>query len=75
MRKLHLAIPLLFRDPDTTWAVWAASLALTHSRNQRKELVRLVKAFPALMEHEWFQDIAASVNEFGTSPCTSRPHE
>jgi hypothetical protein len=37
----------------------------THSRNQRKELVSLIKAFPLLMEHEWFQDIAASVNEFG----------
>lgn len=36
VRKLHLAIPLLLRDPDTTWAVRAASLALTHSRNQRK---------------------------------------
>jgi hypothetical protein len=66
VRKLHLAIPLLLRDPDTTWAVRAASLALTHSRNQRKELVRLVKAFPSLMDHEWFHDIAASVNEFGS---------
>ena len=50
VRKLHLAIPLLLVNPGVTWAIRAASLALTHSRNQQTELARLVKAFPSLME-------------------------
>lgn len=63
--KVRLAVKLLLKDLDHTQAVRAASLALTHSRNQREELVRLGKTFPALLDHEWFQDIAASINEGG----------
>ena len=66
VRKLHLAITLLLNDPDTTWAVRAATLALTHSRNQRRELASLIKNHPALMCHEWFQEVAYAVHEFGS---------
>jgi hypothetical protein len=62
--KLHIAIKLLLKDPDSTQAVRAATLALSHSRrNQRAELELLVRDYPALMEHEWFQDVSAAVQE------------
>lgn len=63
VRKLHLAITLLLKDPDHTQAVRAATLALTHSKHQRKELALLMSDFPALMEHEWFQEIAGALEE------------
>ena len=63
VRKLHLAITLLLKDPDHTQAVRAATLALTHSKDQRKELALLISDFPALMEHEWFQEIAVVLEE------------
>jgi len=63
--KLNISVKLLLKDPDPTQAVRAASLALTHSRDQQQELARLIKAYPALLQHEWFQDIAASVNASG----------
>jgi hypothetical protein len=65
VRKLHLAIPFLLGDSDIVSAVRAASLALTHSPSQRKELRKLVKAFPELLEDEGFREISATVNEFG----------
>jgi hypothetical protein len=43
--------------------VRAATLALTHSKDQRKELALLISDFPALMEHEWFQEIAVALEE------------
>jgi Domain of unknown function (DUF4365) len=64
VRKLHITISLLLRDPDHTQAVRAATLALTHSKDQQQELARLISDFPALLEHEWFQDIAS----IGESP-------
>jgi len=64
--KLHIAIGFMLKDADDiTLAVRAASLALTHSRDQRVELSRLVQEHPALMTHEWFRDVAASVEESG----------
>jgi len=63
--KLHTAIKLLLKDPDHTQAVRAATLALTHSRDQRKQLATLVSDHPALMEHVWFQEIGAAVEESG----------
>ena len=63
VRKLHIAITLLLKDPDHTQAVRAATLALTHSKDQKKERALLVNEFPALMEHEWFQEIAAVLEE------------
>jgi hypothetical protein len=62
--KLHIAIKLLLKDPDTTQAVRAATIALSHSRrDQLAELELLVRDYPALMEHEWFQDVSAAVRE------------
>ncbi|MEX2115238.1 MAG: DUF4365 domain-containing protein [Bacteroidota bacterium] len=61
--KLHISIRLLLKDPDTTQAVRAATLALTHSRDQHQELKRLIERHPALMEHEWFQELALAVQE------------
>ena len=63
--KLHIAIKLLLEKLDTTQAVRAATLALTHSRDQRKQLAILISDYPMLMEHEWFKDIAASIHEGG----------
>lgn len=65
VRKLHLAITLLLKDTDHPQAVRAASLTLTHSRDQRKQLALLIADYPTLMEHEWFQDITAAVEESG----------
>jgi hypothetical protein len=63
--KLHITIKLLLEEQDATLAVRAGTLALTHSRDQCKQLARLTKEYPALMEHEWFRDIAAAVREDG----------
>ena len=63
--KLHITIKLLLEKLDTTQAVRAATLALTHSRDQRKRLAILISDYPTFMEHEWFQDIAASIHEGG----------
>jgi hypothetical protein len=63
VRKLHVAITLLLKDPDHTQAVRAATLALTHSKDQKRELALLIADFPALLEHEWFQEIAAALEE------------
>ena len=63
--KLHITVKLLLKDPDKTQAVRAATLTLAHSRDQKKQLALLVSDFPALAEHEWFQDIAAEVEESG----------
>jgi len=62
--KLYIAIKLLL-DESETYAVRAATLALTHSLDQRKEVKSLIKAYPALLKHEWFQEIAASITEAG----------
>jgi hypothetical protein len=64
--KLHIAIGFLLKQSDTTQAVRAATLALTHSRDQRVELLSLVEEQPALMNHEWFRDVFAAVNESGS---------
>lgn len=62
--KLHIAIKLILRDSEKEYAIRAATLALTHSRrDQRRELSSLVQEFPALMENEWFQDVACAVQE------------
>ena len=63
--KLHITIKLLLEVPDTTQAVRAATLALTHSRDQPQQLTLLIRDYPALMDHEWFQDLAAAVHEGG----------
>ena len=63
--KLHIAIKLLLKDPEKDQAVRAATLALTHSKNKRKELALLVQEHPALADQEWFQDVSAAVEESG----------
>jgi hypothetical protein len=63
--KLHIAIKLLLEDADTMQAVRAAALALTHSKDKRKELSSLMQEHSALIDHEWFQDVSAAVNESG----------
>ena len=61
--KLSIAIRLLLRNSDKTQAVRAATLALTHSRDQGHELKRLIDEHPVLMEHEWFQELSTPVRE------------
>jgi hypothetical protein len=63
VHKLHVAITLLLKDPDHTRAVRAATLCLTHAKNQKQELALLISDYPAMLEHEWFQEIAASLTE------------
>ena len=65
VQKPTITIKLLLKDPDTTQAVRAATLSLTHARDQRKQLALLIADHPGLMEDEWFQDIAAAVEESG----------
>jgi hypothetical protein len=63
VRKLHIAITLLLKDADHTQAVRAATLAITHCKDQKKELTLLIADFPALLEHEWFQEIAPVIEQ------------
>jgi len=46
-------------------AIRAATLALTHSRDQPVQLEFLVEKYPKLLEQEWFRDIYASIREAG----------
>ena len=64
--KLHITIKLLLEAPDITQAVRAASLALTHSRDQSQQLNLLIGAYPSLLDHEWFQALAACIREGGS---------
>jgi len=61
--KLSITIRLLLKEPDMTQAVRAATLALTHSRDQRHELEHLRHEYPVLMENEWFQELSVAVQE------------
>jgi hypothetical protein len=63
--KLHIAINLLLKDPDRDTAVRAATIALSHAKDKRKELVLLKLEYPMLMEEEWFQNVSAAVEESG----------
>jgi hypothetical protein len=64
--KLHIAIRLMVSDSDdTTYAVRAATVALSHAKDKRRELSLLAQEFPALTDHEWFQDVSAAISESG----------
>lgn len=63
--KLHLAVGLLLKDTDHTRAVRAATLLLAHTRDQRQRLDQLIRDYPALLQHEWFEEIATWVRESG----------
>ena len=63
--KLELAIGLLLEQGEEFAAARAAVLSLTHSRSQRAELQRLSLQHPAIMENEWFREVAATVQECG----------
>jgi hypothetical protein len=59
--KLHISIKLLLQDPEEEYAIRAASVALSHSKDQRKELALLAQDFPSLAKHEWFEGVSAEV--------------
>jgi hypothetical protein len=63
--KLHTAVGLMLGTRDPIAAVRAATVALSHSRDARQELSLLIQEQPTLMDHEWFREIAAAVQEFG----------
>jgi hypothetical protein len=44
-------------------AVRAATLAVTHSKDKRKELSSLIQEHSALIDDEWFRDVSAAVKE------------
>lgn len=55
--KLHMAIGMLLKENETEQALRAASLAITHSKNQLAEIEKLIVEFPVFMEDETFQSI------------------
>jgi hypothetical protein len=61
---LRAAVGLL-QPQSLDLAVRAATLALIRTKNQAAELTILRERYPRLDEHEWFADIAASVEEAG----------
>lgn len=63
--KLHLAIALLLKCPDHTHAVRATTLILAHSKDQKQRIDQISRDYPALLQHEWFGEIANSVCNFG----------
>ncbi len=63
--KLHIAIELLLKDPEEEYAIRAATLVLSHSKDQRKKLAQLRQEFPILVNHEWFEGVSAEVENSG----------
>jgi hypothetical protein len=63
--KLHIAISLLLKESEKDNAVRAATLALSHAKDKRKELALLKQEHPALTNEEWFRDVSAAVEESG----------
>jgi hypothetical protein len=61
----YTSIKILLKDTDLIYAVRAATLALSHSKDKRKEVSALNAKYPQLMNHEWFQDISSAVEESG----------
>jgi hypothetical protein len=61
--KLHMTIDLLIEEGETEQALRAASLALTHSKEQNEEVEKLIAAFPMLMDDEIFCDIYRMIQE------------
>jgi len=62
---IRAAVGVLLRDGSPELAVRVATLALIRAKNQAHELAFLRREFPELDEHEWFADIAASIDEAG----------
>ena len=63
--KLHASAGLLLRAGEVTASVHAAALALSHSRDAPRELSALIEDFPKLLADDWFQDLKATVDEWG----------
>jgi hypothetical protein len=63
--KLHIAVKLLLPDPVEEYAIRAASLALSHSKDQPKRLSLLAQDYPILTTHEWFEGVSAEVAASG----------
>jgi hypothetical protein len=63
--KMELTIGMLLEEDDDLAAARAAILCLTHSKDQPAELERLCERYPALFEHEWFREVAATVRDSG----------
>ena len=64
--KLHSSIGLMLATNDVTAAVRAATLVLSHSRDARLKLASVLREYPALAHDDWFQELSAHVNEWGT---------
>lgn len=65
VKMLHATVGHLINSHALTPAIRAATLALSHSHDARHELSLLIQDYPALTNEEWFQGIAAVVNETG----------
>ncbi len=64
--KLRSAIGILLEAKDMLRAVRAATVALAHSRNPRGELSLIIEEYPDVQHDEWFQAVAATVQNFGS---------
>jgi hypothetical protein len=64
--KLRGSVGFLIDDGDVDRAVRAATLVLSHSSDALRDLAWLIGNYPALSEHEWFQDLVALVRAHGT---------
>jgi hypothetical protein len=66
VRNARAAVGILLEGGnDITIAVRAATITLSHSREARRELGRLLELYPVLSGHEWFGAIAALVEAEG----------
>jgi len=62
--KLRASVGLMLTTGNVTAAVRAATVALAHSGEARRELALLVQKYPALVADEWFQEVASVVTDF-----------
>ena len=63
--KLSETVGLLLAEANAEYAVRAATLALSHSRNAPADLMLLIAKYPQLQDHEWFEGVAGIVREDG----------
>jgi hypothetical protein len=65
LSALRSATAILLTAKDLDGAARAAMLALTHAKNAKDELSKLIEDHPELMQDGWFEEVAATVEEWG----------
>jgi hypothetical protein len=64
--KLKKVVRLLVERSTESATISAAMLALTHSLNPRDDLRLIVQEYPELLRSDWFREMAATTEEFGS---------